>query len=110
MYVSITGLRLRRWWHYPRFMMLAVPALGQARRADGNLHVAARTVRGVHHTLTAWRSRPQMQAYIRSGAHRVALGAFGRIATGRTFGYESDTLPDWDEVHRRWHEHGIDYA
>jgi hypothetical protein len=51
-YVSITGLELRRLWHYPTFMFHAVRSMGQARSAPGNLGADARTIDGIHHTLS----------------------------------------------------------
>ena len=108
-YVSITGLRRKRPWHVLRFYWHAVPSLRQARRARGNLHAAVRTMAGVHHTLTVWESEAAMRAFLYAGAHRRAIAAFPAIATGKTFGYESDTVPDWDEVHALWSERGRDY-
>ena len=43
-----------------------------------------------------------MRDFIHSGAHLNAIRAFGKIATGKTFGFETDEIPDWDAVHRLW--------
>lgn len=108
-YVSITGLRLKAIWHAPRFWWLAIRAMTQAKSAPGNLSADARTINGVHHTLTVWQNKTAMMIFIRKGAHRQAMRAFTAIATGKTFGFETDKVPDWSEVHDLWLTKGRDY-
>lgn len=81
-------------------------AMAQARNADGCLDAAARTIDGVHHTRTVWRDRKAMQAYLSTGAHLKAMKIFHRVATGKTHGFETTTIPDWNEVHRLWRDYG----
>jgi len=81
----------------------------QADRAPGLLHASVRTINGVEHTLTAWESKAAMQAYIYSGHHKNAIKAFRKIATGKTFGFEADKIPDWKDVHQMWLDHGKAY-
>jgi hypothetical protein len=109
MYVSITGLKLKSFWHVFRFYRHAVPSLRQAQKAEGNLCAQVRTINGVHHTLTAWESEKHMRAFLYSGAHKKAIKSFPKIATGKTFGFESDTIPDWSDVHQLWQDHGEGY-
>lgn len=106
MHVSVTGARtcgpvaeLRFWRH-------AVPSMAQAHAAPGCLHADARTVDGVHHTLTAWESEDAMRAYARSGAHLVAMRAFDAIAMGETVTYDAERVPSWDEALAAWRERG----
>ncbi len=108
-YVSITGLTLKKPWHIFRFYWHAVPSLGQARRAKGNIRTEVRTINGVHHTLTVWENEAAMSAFLYRGAHRRAIKAFGKIATGKTFGFATDRVPSWDDVHGLWLERGRDY-
>ena len=108
-YVSITGLKVKSLWRYVLFFFHAVPSKIQADRAPGILQVGIRRINGIEHTLTVWESRHHMQKYVWSGAHQKAVGAFRRIATGKTIGYESSTVPTWDEVHQIWKEKGIEY-
>lgn len=105
-YVSITGLRIRRPWHLPVFWRHAMAAMAQARNADGCLDAAARNIDGIHHTRTVWRDRQAMQAYLSTGAHLKAMKIFNRVATGKTFGFETESVPDWNDVHRLWHDRG----
>lgn len=109
-YVSITGLQLKRWWHFFTFLRHTIPASRQARKAEGNLRTELTRVNGVYHTLTVWRSKADMQAYIYSGAHLEAIRAFNRFATGKTFGFETDQPPRLSEVHELWLKHGKEYA
>ena len=72
----------------------------------GSLRVDARTVHGVHHTLTVWTSKADMLAFLHSPVHRRAMMAFPSIATGRIFGYETDDMPTWPEARSLWQVHG----
>lgn len=80
--------------------------MGQAQRAPGCLLAEARTIAGVHHTLSVWTSRGAMRAYLRQGAHLKAMKLYSQIATGKTIGYETTEIPGWDEVPRIWRERG----
>lgn len=71
----------------------------QAQNSDGNLFAEAKKINGVRHTITAWRSKEDMQNFLYQGAHLKAIKSFNGIATGKTFGYESESIPSWNEVH-----------
>lgn len=101
-HVSITGLRLRGLHHLPRFWWHALRAMAQARRAPGNLMAEARTIDGVHHTLSVWSDRATMRAYLVVGAHGRAMRAFPAIAVGRVVGFTAEQAPDWDAAHAIW--------
>ncbi|MEL6204098.1 MAG: hypothetical protein AAFR47_02135 [Pseudomonadota bacterium] len=109
MYVSITGLRTKGPWAAPLFWWHAVASMRQAQTADGCLAADARTIDGVHHTRSLWRSEADMRAFLQTGAHLKAVRRFRQIAAGKTFGFAADALPDWDEVHRLWQERGRPY-
>ena len=47
-----------------------------------------------------------MLIFMRSGAHLKAMQAFHQIATGPTYGYESDTIPSWEEAYKLLTEKG----
>lgn len=108
-YVSITGLRPRSTLATFFFWLHAIPSKMQADKAPGILFSEVRKINGIQHTLTAWKSKEDMRAYISSGAHLKAMKAFRKIATGKTFGYDSSSLPSWDEVHKLWQDHGKEY-
>lgn len=109
MYVSITGLTVRSLLLAPLFFRHAIPSLIQARKAPGNIFADVRRVAGVQHTLTVWESRAAMRAFVSSGAHLKAAGAFRQIGRGRMCGYEVDRQPSWDEALDYWHQYGREY-
>ena len=82
----------------------------QARRTQGILQAETKTIDGVHHTLTVWESEARMRRFLYQGAHREAIRAFPDIATGKTFDFETDRVPEWDEVHALWGERGREYT
>ncbi|MCE8000922.1 MAG: hypothetical protein HEP70_18885 [Rhodobiaceae bacterium] len=106
MYVSITGLRVRHFWQTPIFWRHAIASMNQARRADGCVSAEARTINGIHHTRSVWRNRDAMRAYLASGAHLEAMRVFDKVATGKTYGFDTPEIPDWNAVHALWHEKG----
>jgi len=61
--VSITGLRLKSMLQGPVFWWHAIWSMGQARAAPGNISAGARTINGIHHTLTVWDSEAAMRSY-----------------------------------------------
>jgi len=103
-YISVTGFRpLTRalpefWWH-------TILSLWQARRATGNIQVEARLLNGYYYTLSAWSDAASMRAYVSSGAHRRATMKVRSMGLGRTYGYLSDVIPDWETAHGLWLRH-----
>ena len=108
-YVSITGLKPRGLVSFFIFLRHAIPSKIQAEQAPGNLYVAVKRINGIHHTLSVWENKSDMKSYIYQGPHLLAIKVFRKIATGKTFGYESNTLPSWEEVHELWKTNGMDY-
>jgi hypothetical protein len=107
-YISITGLRLKGPLAAPRFWWHALRSMAQARSAPGNISVDARAIDGVQHTLTVWTDEASMRAYLVVGAHRQAMKAFHRIATGKTIGYYAASIPSWPEARIIWDTRGRD--
>jgi len=109
MYISLTGLKPKNFWRTLQFWSLAIPSFKQVQTAEGNLHYAVKNMEGHQCTITAWESREQMLAFMRSGAHLKAMKAFHKIATGRTYGYEAEKIPSWEEAYRLLQEKGKNY-
>ncbi len=109
MYISITGLTLKGPFAAPRFWWHALRSMAQAKAAPGNISADARTINGVQHTLSIWEDKAAMRRFLVAGAHAQAMRAFPAIARGSTFGFEAETAPTWDEVHRLWLERGVAY-
>jgi hypothetical protein len=108
-YVSITGLQSKNFFGSLLFWKYAIPSKIQADSANGILYSDVKKINKIQHTLTVWNSKDHMKAYIYSGSHLKAIKVFKKIATGKTFGFESDRIPSWDEVHQMWLEHGKEY-
>jgi hypothetical protein len=106
MHISITGLKPKGILSYIKFWMLAIPTFRQAQTAAGNKHHSVKNIQGYQCTLTVWESRDAMLAFMRTGPHLKAMKAFSKIATGRTYGYESDTIPTWEEAFATLEEKG----
>ena len=109
-YVSMTGLKLKRPWHIFKFFWFAGPAFSQARRAPGNISVETRTITGIRHTLTVWENKDAAAAYAHSGAHAKAVAVFNDIATGYIHGYETRRVPGWSDIPRMLKENGNDFG
>jgi hypothetical protein len=46
---------------------------------------------------------------LKNGAHLKAMKSFHKIATGRTYGYESDAIPNWEEAYSILESKGKNY-
>ena len=101
-YVSMTGFRPKGAAQLPRFWWHTLRALAQARRAPGNLHVAANRVGDTYHTLTAWTDEASMRVFLSAGAHRLAMKNFRAMGSGRTYGFVSEAVPEWDAAYDLW--------
>lgn len=109
MYISLTGLQLKKWWYFPLFFRHALLSYWQAQKADGNISVFVKNVGGYRCTMTVWESRRDMLSFLYHGHHKRAIQIFPLIATGRTCGFESDEPPDWDDVPKLLNEFGVEY-
>eukprot|EP00543_Licmophora_paradoxa_P002000 CAMPEP_0202458046 /NCGR_PEP_ID=MMETSP1360-20130828/20837_1 /ASSEMBLY_ACC=CAM_ASM_000848 /TAXON_ID=515479 /ORGANISM="Licmophora paradoxa, Strain CCMP2313" /LENGTH=112 /DNA_ID=CAMNT_0049078373 /DNA_START=204 /DNA_END=542 /DNA_ORIENTATION=+ len=84
--------------------------MAQAKITPGIISADSRTINGVQHTLTAWKSRKDMLAFYRSESHVEAMKAFSRIASrGKVFSYESENIPSWEEAREIWEKNGREY-
>ncbi len=77
--------------------------------SEGNISAGVKAIDGVQHTLTAWESERAMRRFLYQGAHKNAIKAFPDIATGKTFGFETDRVPDWGEIPALWAKHSREY-
>jgi hypothetical protein len=105
-FVSITGLRVNKFYHYLKFFWLAVRAMEQARQSSGLIRVEARTINGVHHTMSIWDNESSMRKFLVTGAHLKAMQVFKQIATGKTVGFMTAKPPEWSQVHNIWMHDG----
>ena len=104
MYVSITGLKATNLMGWIRFWVLTIPAFKAGQGAAGNLFCEAKGRNGWQHTLTVWQTKEDMLTYKRSSKHIKAMKVFSQIAEGKVYGYESETMPSWDEAFIKYDE------
>jgi hypothetical protein len=109
MYISITGLQPKGFWSTVKFWTLAIPSFRQAKTAKGNLHSDVKRIKGYQCTVTAWEDRESMLAFLHQGPHLKAMKSFRRIATGKTYGFESDVIPTWEHAFVLLQEMGKEY-
>ena len=109
MYISITGLKPKGFLSIFRFWRLAVPSFMQAKSAKGNLSAEVKKMHGFQCTVTAWENREFMLEFMRSGVHLKAMKAFPKIATGKSHGYEAESIPSWDEAFETLLQKGRDH-
>ncbi|WP_299473741.1 hypothetical protein [uncultured Roseibium sp.] len=109
-HVSVTGLRLKGWFHVIRFWRHAAPSFRQVKDAEGIVMAKVLKRGGVHHTLTVWESETAMKRFLYRGAHRMAIKAFPAIASGTTCSFPSDVIPSWDEALEYLAKHGRFYS
>jgi hypothetical protein len=50
-----------------------------------------------------------MLEYMKSGIHLQAMKSFHKIATGKTYGYESESIPSWPEAFELLERQGKEY-
>ena len=72
-YISITGLELKAFWHNPTFAYYAVRSFSEAESAPGNISTAATKIGSIHHTLTVWETKADMIRFLRQGAHAESM-------------------------------------
>jgi hypothetical protein len=109
MHISITGLKPKGLRGFIKFWTLAIPSFGEAKSAKGNLFSAVKKINGYQCTLTAWENREMMLVFMKNGVHLKAMKSFHSIATGRTYGYESNTIPNWKEAYSLLESKGKNY-
>jgi hypothetical protein len=99
MHISLTALKPKGIISYFKFWLLAIPSFQEAKKANGILFCEVKKMHGNHCTITAWESRAHMLQFMRSGVHLKAMKAFGNIATGKTYGYEPEEIPTWENAY-----------
>jgi hypothetical protein len=103
--VSITRLRVRRWWYLPRFFLDSFRAARQAASSDGNLHVALlRDRRRVFWTATSWRDEASIKAFMHAAPHGPVMRKLLDWCDEASLVHwtqEAADLPGWPEAHLR---------
>ncbi len=109
MHISITGLKPKGWMGFFTFWRFAIPTFRQAQTAKGNLFCEVKRINGYQCTLTAWEDKDAMRAFMKTGTHLEAMRLFHKIATGKTYGFESEDVPAWSDAFALLEAHGREY-
>lgn len=102
-FVSLTRLRIRKWWYLPSFFWHTIPSLNQAKKASGNISaVAVNDSNRVFWTMSVWTDEAAMRAYMISGAHGKAMPKLmewcDEAATAH-WTQDSNEPPSWKDAH-----------
>ena len=108
--VSITRLRIRRWWFLPQFALASLRSAKQATTADGNLAVALlRDRRSTFWTATSWTSESAMKGFMHATPHGPVMRKLLDWCDEASLVHwtqDSAELPAWNEAHRRLEREG----
>ncbi|MDC0901394.1 hypothetical protein OAR91_00230 [Candidatus Pelagibacter sp.] len=104
MYISITGIKVKGFLGVIKFMRYTIPSFNTAKKTNGNLFCEAKKIDGYHHTLTVWENKNKMMDFFRSKHHTIAIKNFRSIGKGSVYGYEQNTMPNWEEAIKKWKE------
>ena len=102
MYISITGIKVKGFLGAIKFMRYTIQSFNTAKKANGNLFCDSKKINKYHHTLTAWENRSKMMDYLRGKHHSSAMKNFRSIGTGSVYGYEDDSMPNWEDAIKKW--------
>jgi len=96
MYISITNLQLKSIWKLWTFIKYN-------RQIKTSKEVLSVDTKGISltefYTLTSWDSKEDMLAFMRNGAHAVAMKVSAQFSKKITVhGYEVDQVPAWDQA------------
>ena len=108
MYVSVTGLKTNNVYASLKFWLLTIPAFRAAQKANGILLCENKRRKGYQHTLTVWKTKAHMLAYVRSQEHMKAMRAFSSIAIGKLLSDGSVVILNWDEALLKWERESRD--
>ena len=109
MYVSVTGIKPKGITGWLYFLLYNIPASKASKGHDGLLASELSSRNGHLHTFTIWESRNHMIAYRSSPAHLKAIKSLSKIGSGKIHGYETDTMPSWEEAYSEWGEKAREY-
>jgi heme-degrading monooxygenase HmoA len=100
MYISVTRLQLKSVWKIFQFHKFNGGVQRQVKTAKGIISINTKGTSFTNfYTLTSWESKEDMLAFMRNGAHAIAMKNSSKFAVKiTTKGYESTFTPAWEEV------------
>ena len=108
--ISVTRLRVRKWYFVPTFLLRSLRISRQAKNAPGNLAVRVlQDQRLTFWTCTSWESEAAMRAFMLAPPHGPAMRKLlewcDEAALVHWDQAEAD-LPSWTEAHARMQRDG----
>ncbi len=108
--VSVTRLRVRRWWYLPAFLVSAIRSSRQAKAAEGNLGVKLLADRRkAFWTCTAWDTESAMKQFMLAPPHGPAMRKLLTWCDEAALVHWTQPdpeMPSWLEAHRRLQSEG----
>ncbi len=99
MIVSITSIKLRKWWYFFRLTIHGAKIQNQLRKEKGFVKMKNTGWGYDHYTLSLWETEEDIRRFYKEGAHLEAMKIGKEIAVEvRTLHYNSEKTPDWKEV------------
>jgi len=108
--ISVTRLRVRRWWFVPQFVLSSLRAARQAAAADGNLRVALlRDRKQVYWTCTSWASEAAINTFMHAAPHGPLMRRLLNWCDEASLVHwtqDGGELPAWPDAHGRLQREG----
>jgi len=99
MVITITSVRLKSWWRFFQLSLHGFKISQQLKGQKGFIKLKNTGFGYLHFTMSAWESEEDVRRFFREGAHLAALKQASKIATEtRTFTYQAENLPTWEEA------------
>jgi hypothetical protein len=107
MFITVTSIRLKKWWHNFHLNVLTIKIMLQLRKQKGLIKMKTSGFGYLHFTLSAWETEDDLKRFAREGAHLSAMKKTSRLANeSRTYTFAGDQLPDWKEAKKLLQEKG----
>ena len=99
MIVTVTSIRLKKWWFFFRLSYFGLLITRQLQKEKGFIKMKNTGFGMMHYTLSAWESEEDVKRFYKQGAHLQAMKQASSIAIEtRTYSYSSEKFPDWREA------------
>jgi len=99
MIITVTSIRLRKWWLYFYLTTLAFKITLQLRKQKGFVKMKNTGFGYLHFTLSVWETEEDLKRFAREGAHLKAMKKSSVLATEiRTYTYQDVCPPNWKEA------------
>jgi len=99
MIITITSIRLKTVWHFFKLSFFALRIVRQTKQERGFVSMKSTGFGYMHYTLSVWENEEALKRFARNGAHLEAMKQSRSIASEiRTYTFQSEQVPQWNEV------------